>query len=94
MDDVHSLNFQFLIIARELAKTNRATTITGLSTGVVCRIGKMTIQQLVELSESKICLFTLRLNEFELDMALKQHKSIRNSYLIAHASTNQTTSKL
>jgi hypothetical protein len=87
MNDVQSVNFQFLLIARDLTQSNRAGIVTGLPQGVVDRIANLTIQQLEQLAESQVCLFTFRFTESELDIALKQIKPIRNAYLLSRAST-------
>ena len=68
MNDIISINRQFLIMAREAAKLESGELLTGLSRPLLDRLGGMTLDQIEGLAKVVgVSVISLRLNEAELN---------------------------
>jgi hypothetical protein len=84
MQDIVSINRQFLIMAREAANSPSGEVITGLSRHLLERISSLTLDQIEEIAQgSGVSLISFRLSEEELDRLLSLQKSRRVPYSIA-----------
>lgn len=94
MKDIISINRQFLIIAREQAKSKLFVdggfdVSTGLSGSMLDLLGKMSMDEIEELANAGISLFTLRVTEKQINSYLENIKGKkRAAYLLAGLSEN------
>lgn len=95
MKDIFSLNRQFLVLARERAKEKPADVafdvVTGLNSAVLNKISQLTLEEIEELAQSEITLFTFRISEKQIDIILSDMRKIkRAAYLVASAKMQKT----
>ena len=71
MNDIISINRQFLNMAREASKSKSGEILTGLSRPMLDWIGKMSLEQIESLSKDiGVSAINLRLSETEMDRLL------------------------
>ena len=71
MNDIISINRQFLIMAREASKNKSAEVLTGLSRGVLDRLAEMTLDEIEAMARDLgISAISLRFNEPEMERLL------------------------
>jgi flagellar transcriptional activator FlhD len=84
MQDIVSINRQFLIMAREVANSPSGEIITGLSRQLLEKLSNLTLDQIEEIAQGAgVSLISVRLSEEELDRLLSLQKSRRIPYSIA-----------
>lgn len=88
MKDIISVNRQFLIIARDQAKSKPQEVtfdaVTGLSAAVLEKLGQLDMDEIEELAQSEIGIFTLRITEKQIDTLItNMRESKRMAYLMA-----------
>lgn len=86
MNDIISINRQFLIMAREASKNESAELLTGLSRNVLDMIGKMTLEEIEAMARDMgISAISLRLSKTEMErlMALQGLQKAAYSMSIA-----------
>ncbi|WP_126448319.1 hypothetical protein [Sulfuricystis multivorans] len=80
MNDIISINRQFLIMAREAAKSQAGEVITGLPRPVLDKLAALSLEQIEAIAqEVGVSLITLRLNEAELDRLLAMRQRMAYS---------------
>ena len=94
MKDIISVNRQFLILARERAKDKPADVscdvVTGLTASVLNKIAQLDMEQIEELAQSEIGLFTLRISEKQIETILSDmREKKRTAYLLAASQTQK-----
>ncbi len=86
MNDIISINRQFLIMAREASKARSGEVITGLSRGVLDRLAQMTLDEIEAMARDiGISVISLRLNEAEMDRLLALQGLQKAAYTMAIA---------
>lgn len=88
MKDIISVNRQFLIIARDQAKSKPKEiaydAVTGLSAPMLNKIAQLDMEEIEELAQSEIGIFTLRINENQIDILIsKMRENKRVAYLLS-----------
>lgn len=84
MNDIVSINRQFLTMAREAAKAKSGEIITGLSRPVLDRLADMSLDQIEGIAqETGISLISFRLTEAELNRLLSLQKGQQAAYSLA-----------
>lgn len=84
MQDIISLNRQLLIMARELANNSSGEIVFGFSKPVLKKISELSLDQIDELAEKVgISLFTLRLDETEINRLSSLPKTRKTPYALA-----------
>lgn len=67
MNDIISINRQFLTMAREAGKSNSGEIITGLSRPILDKLGKLSLDQIEGIAQgAAVSLISFRLTEAEL----------------------------
>ena len=86
MNDIISINRQFLIMAREASKSRSGEVLTGLSRGVLDRLAKMTLDEIEAMARDVgISAISLRLNETEMERLLALQGLQKAAYTMAIA---------
>jgi len=67
MNDIISINRQFLIMAREAAKSTQGEVITGLPRNILNKLAQFSQEEIEKISTSKLNIISMRLNEAEMD---------------------------
>ncbi len=94
MNDIISINRQFLNMAREASKLKSGEILTGLSRPMLDWIGKMSLEQIESLSKDiGVSAINLRLSETEMDRLLGLQTEQKAAYSVAVAVTNRATDK-
>lgn len=84
MNDIISINRQFLIMAREAAKSGSGELLTGLSRPMLDRLAGMTLEQIEGLAKGAgVSLISIRLNDAELNRLCSLHETQKAAYAIA-----------
>lgn len=88
MNDIVSINRQFLFLARERAnsipKIANYDAVTGLSKTMLDRISQLSVTEIEELAQSDISLFTLRISEKQIDKIVSSvQDNKRQAYILA-----------
>lgn len=84
MKDIFSLNYQYLLVARELANSNAGNVLTGLPKTVLSKLAEMSIEEVEELAKtSGLCLIGLRFNEAQMMKILNMPSTYRASYAMS-----------
>lgn len=84
MQDIVSINRQFLIMAREAATSPSGEVITGLSRQVLDRLSKLSLDQIEKIAqEAGVSLISFRLSESELNRLMSLRKSRQTAYSLA-----------
>lgn len=84
MNDIISVNRQFLIMAREAARTKSGEIVTGLSRPVLDKLASLSLDQIEEVAQGTgVSLINIRLNEAELDRLIKLGGNQRMAYSVA-----------
>ncbi|CUB08006.1 MULTISPECIES: flagellar transcriptional regulator FlhD [Tepidiphilus] len=86
MNDIVSINRQFLIMARQLAnsKSESGEIVTGLPRPVLERLANLSLDQIEAIAERiGISLITIRLNEAELARLASLQDGQRAAYSLA-----------
>ena len=84
MQDIVSINRQFLIMAREAANSKSGEIITGLSRQVLDRLSKLSLDQIEEIAQvAGVSLISFRLSEAELDRLASLQESQQRAYTLA-----------
>jgi len=87
MKDITSLNYQYLLIARELANSHIGNILIGLPKNVLAKLAEMSLDEIEELARtSGLCLVVPRFNEAQLMKILNMPSSYRTSYAISISS--------
>lgn len=84
MQDIVSINRQFLIMAREAANSPSGEIITGLSRQVLDKLSKLSLEQIEEIAQGAgVSLISFRLSEDELNRLTSLQKSRQTAYSLA-----------
>lgn len=84
MNDIISINRQFLIMAREAANSKAGEIITGLPRPVLNQLTNLSLDQIEAIAQGiGVSLITLRLSEAELARLTTLHESQRAAYSLA-----------
>lgn len=84
MNDIVSINRQFLIMAREAARTKSGEVVTGLSRPLLDKLASLSLDQIEEVAQGTgVSLINIRLNEAELDRLIKLRGNQRMAYSVA-----------
>lgn len=97
MNDIISINRQFLIMAREASKSRSAEVLTGLSRGVLDKLGQMSLEEIEAMARDLgISVISMRLNEAEMErlLALQGMQKAAYSMSIAAGTKNQAQSRV
>lgn len=84
--DIISLNYQFLLLARDLAASSIGSVTTGLTKEIITMLSEMSLDEIEELANSGLCLFNLRFNEEQMKNFKDMPSKYRTSYAITVAS--------
>ena len=94
MNDIISINRQFLIMAREASKARSGEVLTGLSRGVLDRLAQMSLDEIEAMARDiGISVISLRLNEVEMDRLLALHGLQKAAYTLAIAAGVRSSSQ-
>ncbi len=84
MNDIISINRQFLIMAREVANSKSGEIITGLSRPVLDKLAKLSLDQIEALAQAAgISLISFRISEAELSRLAALQEGQRTAYSLA-----------
>ena len=84
MNDIISINRQFLIMAREASKSKSGEIMTGLSRNALDRIAQMTLDEIDAMARDiGISVISIRLTETEMDRLLSPRWPLQNPPLLA-----------
>lgn len=84
MEDIISINRQFLTIARSTATTLSGELLTGLSRPVLDKLSRLSLDQIDSIARSaSVSLISLRLTEAELERLLSLHNGRQAAYALA-----------
>lgn len=84
MNDIISINRQFLIMAREAANSKSGEIITGIPRPVLDRLANLSLDQIEAIAQGVgVSLINIRLNEAELDRLIKLGGNQRMAYSVA-----------
>ncbi|MBK9520687.1 MAG: hypothetical protein IPO13_03530 [Rhodocyclaceae bacterium] len=93
MNDIISINRQFLTMAREASKTRSGEVLTGLSRGVLDRLAQMNLDEIEAMARDiGISVISLRLNEAEIDRLLALQGLQKAAYTMAIAAGVKSSS--
>jgi hypothetical protein len=73
--DIISINRQFLVMVREMAKSPSGQAALGLPRKVMEKIANMSLEQIEELANVPVSLFTLRLTEEEIERRVRHRRA-------------------
>jgi hypothetical protein len=84
MQDIISINRQFLTMAREAASDPSGEIITGLSKQVLGKLAQLSLEQIEEIAQGAgVSLISFRLSESELTRFISLEKSRQTAYSLA-----------
>lgn len=84
MQDIVSINRQFLIMAREAASSPSGEVVTGLSRQVLDKLSKLSLDQIEEIAQGAgVSLISFRFSEREIDRLISLQKSRLTAYSLA-----------
>ena len=84
MNDIISINRQFLTMAREAAKSKSGEVVTGLSRPVLDKLAGLSLDQIESIAQgAAVSLISLRLTEAELNRLVSLQNSQRTAYSLA-----------
>ena len=84
MNDIISINRQFLTMAREAAKSKSSEIVTGLSRPVLDKLANLSLDQIEGIAQgAAVSLISLRLTEAELNRLVSLQNSQRTAYSLA-----------
>lgn len=88
MNDIISINRQFLIMAREASKSRSGEIVTGLSRNALDRISQMTLDEIDSMARDiGISVISIRLTETEMDRLLSLQGLQKAAYSISIAAS-------
>ena len=88
MNDIISINRQFLIMAREASKSRSGEIMTGLSRTALDRIAQMTLDEIDAMARDiGISVISVRLTESEMDRLLSLQGLQKAAYSISIAAS-------
>jgi flagellar transcriptional activator FlhD len=88
MNDIISINRQFLIMAREASKSRSGEIMTGLSRTALDRIAQMTLDEIDAMARDiGISVISIRLTESEMDRLLSLQGLQKAAYSISVAAS-------
>jgi len=88
MNDIISINRQFLIMAREASKSRSGEIMTGLSRTALDRIAQMTLDEIDAMARDiGISVISIRLTETEMDRLLSLQGLQKAAYSISIAAS-------
>jgi flagellar transcriptional activator FlhD len=91
MNDIISINRQFLIMAREASKSRSGEIMTGLSRTALDRIAQMTLDEIDAMARDiGISVISIRLTETEMDRLLSLQGFQKAAYSISVAASART----
>ena len=94
MNDIISINRQFLIMAREASKARSGEVLTGLSRGVLDRLAQMNLDEIEAMARDiGISVISLRLNEAEMDRLLALQGLQKAAYTMTIAAGVRSSSQ-
>ena len=86
MNDIISINRQFLTMAREASKSRSGEVLTGLSRGVLDRLAQLSLDEIEAMARDiGISAISLRLSETEMDRLLALQGLQKAAYTMAVA---------
>jgi flagellar transcriptional activator FlhD len=84
MQDIASINRQFLIMAREAASSPSGEVITGLPRQILDKLAELSLEQIEEIAQRVgISLISFRLSESEFNRLISLKKSRQLAYSLA-----------
>ncbi len=87
MKDITSLNYQYLLIARELGKSSAGRLLTGLPKNILERLAEMSLEEIEDLAAtSGVCLVSIRFSEAQMLKLLNMPNSYRTTYAMSISS--------
>ena len=90
MNDIISINRQFLTMAREAAKSKSEEIVTGLSRPVLDKLAGLSLDQIEGIAQgAAVSLISLRLTEAELNRLVSLQNSQRTAYSLAVAASTE-----
>jgi flagellar transcriptional activator FlhD len=94
MNDIISINRQFLIMAREASKSRSGEVLTGLSRGVLDRLAQMSLDEIESMARDiGISAISLRLTETEMDRLLALQGLQKAAYTMSIAAGLKSVSQ-
>lgn len=90
MNDIVSINRQFLIVARDAAKSGSGEIITGLSRPVLDKLAVLSLDQIEAIAKDvAVSLISFRLSEAELNRLMSLQQRQRAAYSLAVMSSTE-----
>ena len=87
MKDIFYINYQFLLMARDAAKSNSGEVVFGLSRAVLDKLSEMNVNQIDNLARSAgVSLLSTRLNESEMTRLIQMPETCRTNYIVSISS--------
>jgi len=84
MKDINALNYNYLLMARNLSSSNLGGLLTGLPKNVLDQLAKMDMDEIKELADSiGVSLVNIRFNEKQITTMLNMPSSFRSHYAIS-----------
>ena len=84
MNDIISINRQFLTMAREAAKSKSGEVVTGLPRPVLDKLAKLSLDQIEGIAqEAAVSLISFRLTEVELHRLILLQNGQKAAYSLA-----------
>lgn len=84
MDDIISINRQFLIMARAAAQLGSGEILTGLTRPILDKLSGMTLEQIEGLAKGAgVSLISFRLSDTELNRLCSLHETQKAPYATA-----------
>lgn len=88
MNDIISINRQFLIMAREASKSKSGEVMTGLSRAVLDRLAQMSLEEIESMARDMgISAISVRLTESEIDRLLSLKGQQKAAYSLSIAAS-------
>lgn len=88
MNDIISINRQFLTMAREEAKSRSGEIVTGLPRPLLDKLAGLSLDQIERIAQgTAVSLISLRLTEAELDRLIALQNDQRTAYSLAVAAS-------
>ena len=84
MKDIFSINYQYLIMARDAAKSNSGELLSGIPRSILDKLSEMSVEEIGELAQSAgVSLLGIRLSESEMIQLMNMPKSYRTTYVVS-----------